>query len=390
MNPMNRPMGRRTLAKALAGLAVLGAVPAGTSTALAQAQGQGLTVAELVKQVGNAVVTVVALAEVSDTATPAAQDTSTPVAAATPGVIELEPASSGSGFIIDEQGHIVTNWHVVYGGAGFAVVLADGTSVDADLVGIDPRDDLAVVKIDPAQVPATVSFGDSDDLEPGDPVVAIGSPLGSFTNSVTNGIVSGVGRNEFAESGSSDICQNYIDLIQHTAPINHGNSGGPLFSMDGKVVGVNTLALPTYQGEPTQGLFFALPSDIVSDLVQQLIQNGGIAAPYIGADMGPITPELNAQYDLGLDHGLVITDVQEDSPAAQAGLQEGDVILSLDGIGVTSKTSLAEILLQYAPGDTVSLDVVHLGPQRPFEERTVELTLGEVPQALFEQCVLAD
>jgi 2-alkenal reductase len=169
---------------------------------------------------------------------------------------ELEPVGSGTGFIIDDQGHIVTNWHVVDGGDNFEVIFADGTTVSAELVGTDEVSDLAVVKVD-GDLPGVVSLGDSDALKPGQPVLAIGSPLGAFTNTVTQGIVSAIGR-DFPGS------QTYTNLIQHDAAINPGNSGGPLFNFAGEVVGVNTLGIPQAStGEIVQGVFFAIPYNTV-------------------------------------------------------------------------------------------------------------------------------
>ncbi|MGC4191190.1 MAG: trypsin-like peptidase domain-containing protein [Thermomicrobiales bacterium] len=331
-----------------------------------------MSVEQLVEKVGGAVVTVVNFTQTSSGTTNS-----------------LQASSSGSGFIIDKDGHIVTNWHVVYGGDAFAVILSDGTQVEADLVGSDPRDDLAMVKIDPKDVPATVSFGDSDALKPGEPIVAIGSPLGAFTNTVTDGIVSGLGRNEFAAT-SNYQCQNYTNLIQHTAPINHGNSGGPLFNMKGEVVGVNTIGLPSYNGEPVQGLFFAVPSNLVKDVAGQLVQTGKIAAPFIGADLLPITPDLNAQYQIGVDQGMLVYDIQRSSAADKAGLEVEDVILAVDGEDITQDMSLSRILLDYKPGDTVTLTILRLDQNDRWQQSTVKLTFDETPQRLFERCALSD
>ncbi|MGN6485387.1 MAG: S1C family serine protease [Thermomicrobiales bacterium] len=347
---------------------LLAAAPVGVTLA---AQSSDMSVEDLVEKVGPAVVTVINMTTVSNGATTA-----------------LQANSSGTGFIIDEDGHIVTNWHVVYGGDAFVAILSDGTQVEAELVGSDPRDDLAMVKIDPAKVPATVSLGDSDSIKPGAPVVAIGSPLGAFTNTVTDGIVSGLGRNEFAESGGSYQCQNYTNLIQHTAPINHGNSGGPLFNLKGEVIGVNTLGLPTYNGEPVQGLFFAVPSNLVKDVAAQLIATGKIAAPFIGASILPITPDINAQYQIGIDQGALVYNIQRNSAAADAGLQEEDVILAIDNYQLSQDLSLSQVLLNYKPGDTVTLTIMRLNGDT-WQKGTVKLTFGETPQRLFEQCALS-
>lgn len=173
-------------------------------------------------------------------------------------------------------------------------------------------------------------------------MIAIGSPLGAFTNTVTDGIISGFGRNEFS-SGSAD-CQNYSNLIQHTAPINHGNSGGPLFNLKGEVVGVNTLGLSTVGQDVVQGLFFAVPSDMVAQVVKQLIETGTIAASYIDADLIPIDRSLNAAYDFGTNDGMYVYDVQRRSAAATSGLRPDDIILAIDGKKITQEQTWSLLL----------------------------------------------
>ncbi|MGI8485406.1 MAG: S1C family serine protease, partial [Thermomicrobiales bacterium] len=299
----------------------------------------------------------------------------------------MQANSSGKGFIIDADGHIVTNWHVVTGGDAFTVTLADGTKVKATLIGSDPRDDLAVVKISPSQVPDFVSLGDSSKLKPGQSVIAIGSPLGAFTNTVTDGIISGLGRNEFS-SGSAD-CQNYSNLIQHTAPINHGNSGGPLFNLRGEVVGVNTLGLTTVGQDVVQGLFFAVPSDMVAQVVQQLIETGTIAAPYIGADLIPIDPSLNAAYDFGTNSGMYVYDIQRRSAAAKAGLRPDDIILAIDGQQITQDQTWALLLYAYKPGDTAELTVQRLQNDK-WVKGTVEITFDQTPEEVFANCQIGN
>jgi len=347
-----------------AAVSVAGVVP--RTSAQGTTTTEELTAVEVVEQVSPAVVTVFNIQTVQDIFA---------------GTTSEQTQGAGTGFIIDEQGHIVTNWHVVTGGDEFAVVLADGTQVDAELVGTDPRDDLAVVKIDPAQVPAVVGFGNSDELKPGQPVLAIGSPLGAFTNTVTEGIVSALGRNEL---GSGGVCQNYSNLIQHDAAINPGNSGGPLFNMRGEVIGVNTLGIPQAStGVPVQGLFFAVPASTVTVAVQQMIETGTVEQPYIGISFQPIDPTIASASGLPVDHGIYVLDIVPNSPAGEAGLQMDDIITAVDDQEVSVTTSLADIMFDYRPGDTVSLTVLRGG-----EEITVDLTLGQAPQELFEQCTL--
>lgn len=289
----------------------------------------------------------------------------------------------GTGFIIDQEGHVVTNWHVTTGGEAYAVQFADGTTAEAELVGEDPRDDLAVIKISPEAVPASVSFGDSEALRPGETVFAIGSPLGAFANTVTEGIVSGIGRDQLGTGGS--FCQNYADLIQHDAAINPGNSGGPLFNMSGEVVGVNTLGLPTDQtGLPLQGLFFAVPGNLVSDVAQQLIETGEISSPYLGIRTVVNDPGVAASEELTVDEGVFVVEVTEGSPADEAGLENGDVIVAVDGTEITQNETLADIILAHEPGDDITLSVV-----RGDNQNDVSLTVGEVPESTLDECVLA-
>lgn len=334
-------------------------------TIAAQEEEDEAAAVEVVDQVGPAVVTVINQQTVQNGLTE-----SQPV-----------PAGAGTGFIIDEEGHIVTNWHVVTSGTSFMVILADGTEVEAELIGEDPRNDLAVVKIDPADVPATVPFGDSSRLDQGQTVLAIGSPLGAFDNTVTRGIVSALGRDQL---GSGGICQNYSDLIQHDAAINQGNSGGPLFNLQGEVVGVNTLGIPVSQGGvPVQGLFFAVPSNTVTEVVQQIMEQGFVSSPYIGIGFQPLNPRISAANDIPVDYGIYVMRVEQGSPAAAAGLQSDDIIVALNGTEITADQTLGSLLMDYAPGDTVELTVLRNG-----QEQTVSLTFGEVPQQLLEECAL--
>ena len=347
-------------------IAMLGIVALAPITAAQDSEG-ATTPVEVVEQVGPAVVTVVNEQTISDMF----------------GTEETVQAGAGTGFIIDEEGHIVTNWHVVTGGTSFLVILSDGTEVEAELIGEDPRDDLAVVKIDPSAVPATVPLGDSDELRPGQAVLAIGSPLGAFGNTVTAGIVSALDRDQLGQ-GQGSICQNYSDLIQHDAAINPGNSGGPLFNLQGEVVGVNTLGIPqSSTGVPVQGIFFAVPSNTVSAVVQQLIDQGFISAPFLGINLISLNPQLAAVNNLPVENGVFIDGVEPGGPAEEAGLQPGDIILSIDGEEITPINTLATMLLNYEPGDTVELNVLRNG-----QETSLQLTFGEAPQELFEQCTL--
>jgi 2-alkenal reductase len=280
-------------------------------------------------------------------------------------------AGRGTGFAIDNSGDIVTNEHVVRGGTGFSVILANGEKRDATLVGADPLSDLAVVRI-AGPVPATVEFGNSDTLQQGEPVLAIGSPLGEFTGTVTSGIISALNRDFPADPSLGAGEGIYTDLIQHDAPINPGNSGGPLFDITGRVIGVNTLGIPQSGYTPVQGLFFAIPSNHVAKIVSDLIENGRVPYPYIGVQYQPISPDLAAQNDLPVDYGAYVTAAVSGGPADQAGIRDGDIIVGIGDARISAQTTFTEALFAHAPGETVSVTVLRNG-----QERQVNVTLGE-------------
>jgi len=281
----------------------------------------------------------------------------------------LQPVGSGTGFIIDNDGHIVTNWHVVEGGEQFLVIFSTGEERDATLVGSDELSDLAVVKID-GDVPGIVPLGDSDALKPGQPVLAIGSPLGAFTNTVTQGIVSATNR-DFPDQGGTTVTQ-YTNLVQHDAAINPGNSGGPLFNLSGEVVGVNTLGIPVENGQPVQGLFFAIPSNTVSRIAQDLIDDGTVTYPFFGIGYTDLNPQIAAQEGLSVDYGAYVTEVSAGGPAEAAGIQAEDIVLSIAGQNIDAQNTFSEILFSHKPGETV--DVVIL---RGDAQQTVQVTLAE-------------
>lgn len=290
------------------------------------------------------------------------------------GDTSTQEAGSGTGFVIDDQGHVVTNWHVVQGGDQFQVILADGTKRSATLVGTDRLSDLAVVQIDGSS-PAVMHWGDSDALQPGQPVLAIGSPLGAFTNTVTDGIVSAIGR-DFPGS-PNEPSPAYNNLIQHNAAINPGNSGGPLINQAGEVVGINTLGIAQVPGQntPAQGLFFAIPSNSAAEIVQQLIENGRVAHPFLGVSVQPITANLASQYDLPVDHGVFVQQVSPGGPAASAGIRQGDFIVAMGGQTIDANHPFSEVLSAHRPGDTVDVTV-----NRDGQEQQLQVTLAERPE----------
>lgn len=282
----------------------------------------------------------------------------------TGGSAQEQPVGAGSGWIFDKEGHVVTNNHVVAGADSFVVEYADGTKVDATLVGTDAFQDVAVLKLDLKSgeaVPGVATVGDSSAMRAGDQVVAIGSPLGEFTNSVSEGIIGGLDR-------SLDTGEGYAldNLIQHDAPLSPGNSGGPLLNMQGQVIGMNVAKVDYQQaGSPSAtGLGFAIDGNTVKGIVDQIISNNGdIVFPYLG---------IQSQE---LQNGQVqVVQVEAGSPADDAGLQPGDVITQLDGKDVSTDEPLLNLLIEHKPGDKVDLTVMSNG-----QTRTVTVTLGERP-----------
>lgn len=258
--------------------------------------------------------------------------------------------AEGSGVIIDNSGHIITNNHVVDGASHLDVVFNDGTKVSAQLVGTDPISDIAVLKVS-GQVPAFLALGDSTTLQLGETAIAIGSPLGSYRGSVTVGVVSGLNR---SVQGSGQE-----DLIQTDAAINHGNSGGPLLNLAGQVVGINTLVVrDTTGGDAAQGLGFAVPSNTVSGVVNQILSQGKVEYPYIGITYGEITPASAGQFNLPAQQGAYVQQVAPNSPASSAGLRAQDVVTSINNTVIDENHSLRSILFQFHPGDTVTLKVL--------------------------------
>jgi len=278
---------------------------------------------------------------------------------------------SGSGVFISDQGYILTNNHVVEGTKKVNIVLSDGTQESATIVGTDQYSDIAVLKTD-GKVPAVASLGNSDKLDPGESVIAIGSPLGNFKNTVTVGVVSATGR-------SIDTGQGYQieDLIQTDAAINHGNSGGPLVDLAGEVIGINTLIVRnTGNGDVAEGLGFAIPVNTAQAVAQQIIRQGYFARPYIGISFQPINPNIAARYNLSAQWGVYITDVSSGSPASAAGLQRGDIITKVGDVALDETHSYVNALFTFNPGDQVTLTLMRDG-----KEMQVQVTLGEAKHA---------
>ncbi len=264
-----------------------------------------------------------------------------------------QTVSMGSGFIIDPQGHVVTNNHVVDGADALIVVTLDGSKVNATLVGTDSFQDVAVIKMD-GKVPGTVAFGNSSSAQPGQSVIAIGSALGEFRNTVTDGIIGGVDR-------SLDTGDGYLlgNLIQHDAPINPGNSGGPLLNLNGEVIGMNTAVVRGGFGQPgAEGLGFAIASNTVKSYADQIIAKGKIDHPYVGVSFRPTNSGLNGSSSTD-SQPVTIVDVAASGPAAQAGLKVGDVIAAVDGTALDSEHQFLNEVYKHNPGDSVTFTVRH-------------------------------
>jgi serine protease Do len=269
----------------------------------------------------------------------------------------------GSGFIISEDGLIVTNNHVVDGAQSIRVTLDDGTEHDATLVGRDPKTDIAVLRISADGKLPTLDWGPSAGLQVGDPIIAIGNPFGVGTT-VTSGIVSARGRD--LHNGP------YDDFIQVDAAINHGNSGGPLLDATGEVVGVNAAIYSPNDGNV--GVGFAIPSDQARTIVARLVENGTIERGYLGVQIQPVTQDLAAALGLDQAKGALVARVEPDTPAAKAGLQTGDVIVGLDGQEVADARALSRQVADLAPDSAQSLKVIRDG-----KEMNVSVTIGQLP-----------
>jgi len=278
----------------------------------------------------------------------------------------------GSGVSLDQKGDIVTNNHVVANEQTYQVVLFDGTSLPAQLVGTDPPDDLAVVKITPPSRLYVMPVGDSSHLQVGDDVLAIGNPLG-ITQTVTSGIVSALDRTVPEGQGNAVI----IDAVQTDAAINPGNSGGALVNMQGQLVGIPTLlAIDPEFKTPANGVGFAIPSNRVKFIAPQLIKDGKVThsgRPAIGATVLTVDSQVAQQAGLPVDHGALIAAVQANGAAAQAGLKPGDVIVQVDNTAINSASDLTDALVNYNPGDVVTLGIV-----RGTQQMQVKVKLGEL------------
>lgn len=279
------------------------------------------------------------------------------------GVTERQQVGSGSGFLVSEDGYIVTNKHVVSDPAAeYTVILSDDTEYPAKVLALAPNNDIAVIKIEGNAFPA-LTLGDSDQLRVGQTVIAIGNPLGEFANSVSRGIVSGLGRSVTAGSalGETETLQN---IIQTDAAINPGNSGGPLFDIEGRVIGINVAV-----AQGAENIGFALPVNSIKRVVDEVKTTGRLSVPYIGVRYVLLDETVAKEYGLEMDHGALIlrgermTDlaVIPGSPADKAGLIENDIILEIDGKEINTENTLGNAIADKRVGEETTLKVWHKG-----------------------------
>ena len=342
--------------------------PAGSSTRIPANTDDALTVQEIYQHAGPGVL----------------QVTSTSVDSSDPFFGPQARVSLGSGFVIDKDGHIVTNYHVIESARQIEVNFSGDDRVPARIVGFDPSTDLALLKIDAqARALTPLPLGDSDAVRVGDAVVAIGNPFG-LERTVTAGIISALQREITAPNGYT------IDkVLQTDAPINQGNSGGPLLNARGEVIGVNSQIEPGNVGTGNLGIGFAVPSATLREVVSQLRERGKVEHAYLGVRTQPIDDLLAQSYRLPVDEGLLIVEVIPGSPADDAGLKDGDrqvifggtsyvlggdIVTGADGEPVASPDDLRRLIAERDPGDAMTLDI-----QRGESKRTVSVTLGRRP-----------
>ena len=281
-------------------------------------------------------------------------------------------AASGSGFILSDDGYILTNFHVIEDSNSITVSMFDGSSYDAELIGYDEANDIAVLKIDAKDLKPVI-LGSSDGMHVGDSVVAIGNPLGELTFSLTSGTVSALDRTITMSTGSS------MTLIQTDCAINSGNSGGALFNLYGEVVGITNAK---YSGNSNSGasidnIAFAIPIDDVRNIIDSIIENGYVVKPFIGVSVTDVSEETQSY---GLPEGAAVREVTEAGPAEEAGLQVNDIITKANDTDITGSSDLVKLVSDMAPGDKLELEVYRQG-----ETIRITVTVGEKIQGALEE-----
>jgi len=269
---------------------------------------------------------------------------------------ELKEVGAGSGFIVTPDGLILTNKHVVSDKkAKYKVITDDGQEYEAEVLALDPANDLAVIKIGSENAFNPVVLGDSDGIQIGQTAIAIGNALGEFSNTVSVGVVSGLGRTISASDKSAGTSETLENIIQTDAAINSGNSGGPLLNLNGEVIGVNTA-----MAEGAEGIGFALPINLAKRDIEQVIKGSKIVYPFLGV-----------KYTMS-DDGALISGVTSESAADKAGIKEGDIVLEINGEKITKKNSMSKVIQKYNPGDTIILHIL-----RDEKEIDLQAVLGE-------------
>ena len=277
----------------------------------------------------------------------------------------FETSGVGSGVIFRNDGYIITNNHVIAGAKEIIVSLSDGNTVNGTLIGTDEMTDIAVVKVDVKDLPVA-ELGDSDEVVVGEPAIAIGNPMGlEFQGSVTVGVISALNR-------TLDINDRRVKLFQTDAAISPGNSGGALVNADGEVIGINSIKLAT---TGVEGMGFAIPINTVKTIVNELMDKGYVARPYLGVTIFDKPTAARYGYQLSLEKGVYVFQVGLDSPAGRAGFQRGDIILSIDGKEVNSVIDVRNEVAAHKVGDRVKVKY-----DREGREETVEVVLEEMPQ----------
>jgi serine protease Do len=302
--------------------------------------------------------------------------------------IPTTAAAAGSGFILSDDGYILTNYHVVEGASSVTVTMYDDTTYDASLVGYDESNDIAVLKVDATGL-TPVILGDSDAMNVGDEVVAIGNPLGELTFSLTKGSVSALDRQitlSTSSSSSSSSSSITMNLIQTDCAINSGNSGGPLFNLYGEVIGITNAKYSSSSSSSSasiDNIGFAIPINHVKSIVESIIEKGYIAKPYIGVSVDSVSSSEQTKY--GVPAGAVIMSVTEDSPAEKAGLQTGDIVTKLNDTEITDSDDLVTAVGECSPNDVVTLSVYRSG-----ETIEVSITIGEQQQSAMGETSSTD